>query len=181
MWRPKERIKYQPQPGPWPSREEAAASMLFSPVEIGPIALRQRTWVPAMVPWRATEDGIVTQDILDWYERYAMGNVQQGIDHDITKRIQTSDVDSRATCSQCWARHYCGGGCHHDNLTANGEISEPDAIQCEIFRHSMRRALEMTVIEGIDTTVPLHRRILDEPDFVEGRLSTAFMDRFEPA
>ena len=42
----------------------------------------------------------------------------------------------------------------------------------------MRRALEMTVIEGIDTTVPVHRRILDDPDFVAGRLSTAFMDRF---
>ena len=42
----------------------------------------------------------------------------------------------------------------------------------------MRRALEMTVIEGIETTVPVHRRILDDPDFVAGRLSTAFMDRF---
>ena len=42
----------------------------------------------------------------------------------------------------------------------------------------MRRALEMTVIEGIDTTVPVHRRILADPDFVAGRLSTAFMDRF---
>jgi 2,4-dienoyl-CoA reductase-like NADH-dependent reductase (Old Yellow Enzyme family) len=35
--------------------------------------LRQRTWVPAMVPWRATEDGMVTQDVLDWYARYAEG------------------------------------------------------------------------------------------------------------
>ncbi len=44
----------------------------------------------------------------------------------------------------------------------------------------MRRALAMTVIEGIETTVPLHRRILDDPDFLRGRLSTAFMDRFAP-
>lgn len=42
----------------------------------------------------------------------------------------------------------------------------------------MRRALRMTVIEGIETTVPLHLRILDDPDFQGGRLSTAFMDRF---
>ena len=73
MWRPKERIKYKPQPGPWPTQEEAAASTLFSPVDIGPIQLRQRTWVPAMVPWRATEDGMVTSDVLDWYRRYAEG------------------------------------------------------------------------------------------------------------
>ena len=45
----------------------------------------------------------------------------------------------------------------------------------------MRRALEMTVIEGIETTVPLQRRILDDADFIGGRLSTAFMDRFSGA
>src|ERR687888_201374 len=44
----------------------------------------------------------------------------------------------------------------------------------------LRRTLEMTVIEGIKTTIPLHLRILDEPDFVAGKLSTGFMDRFQP-
>jgi 2,4-dienoyl-CoA reductase-like NADH-dependent reductase (Old Yellow Enzyme family) len=73
MWRPSERIKYKPQPGPWPDEETAAASTLFSPVDVGPVTLLQRTWVPAMVPWRATEDGIVTEDVLDWYRRYAEG------------------------------------------------------------------------------------------------------------
>src|SRR5213594_2054496 len=42
----------------------------------------------------------------------------------------------------------------------------------------MRRALEMSVIEGIKTTIPLHLRILADPDFVAGKLSTSFMDRF---
>ena len=42
----------------------------------------------------------------------------------------------------------------------------------------MRRALAMTVIEGIETSVPLHLRILAEEDFQNGKLSTAFMDRF---
>jgi acetyl-CoA carboxylase biotin carboxylase subunit len=42
----------------------------------------------------------------------------------------------------------------------------------------MRRTLEMTVIDGIKTTIPLHLRILAEPDFIAGRLSTAFMERF---
>jgi acetyl-CoA carboxylase, biotin carboxylase subunit len=44
----------------------------------------------------------------------------------------------------------------------------------------MRRVLDMTVIEGIKTSVPLHQRILAEPDFQAGRLSTGFMDRFMP-
>jgi acetyl-CoA carboxylase biotin carboxylase subunit len=42
----------------------------------------------------------------------------------------------------------------------------------------MKRTLEMTVIEGIRTTIPLHLRILNDPDFVAGRLSTSFMERF---
>ena len=44
----------------------------------------------------------------------------------------------------------------------------------------MRRTLEMTVIEGISTSVPLHLQILNEPDFQAGRLGTAFMNRFLP-
>jgi 2,4-dienoyl-CoA reductase-like NADH-dependent reductase (Old Yellow Enzyme family) len=57
----------------WPSEEEAARSLLFSPVAVGPTRLESRTWVPAMVPWRATEDGFVTRDNLDWYGRFAAG------------------------------------------------------------------------------------------------------------
>ncbi|HXH07529.1 MAG TPA: acetyl-CoA carboxylase biotin carboxylase subunit [Vicinamibacterales bacterium] len=45
----------------------------------------------------------------------------------------------------------------------------------------MRRTLEMTVIEGIRTSIPLHLKILEDPDFVAGRLSTAFMERFASA
>ncbi len=57
----------------WPSREEAAGARLFQPVRLGPIEARERTWVPAMVPWRATEDGTVTPENLDWYGRFARG------------------------------------------------------------------------------------------------------------
>ena len=42
----------------------------------------------------------------------------------------------------------------------------------------MRRTLEMTVVDGIKTTIPLHLKILNDPDFIAGRLSTSFMERF---
>jgi 2,4-dienoyl-CoA reductase-like NADH-dependent reductase (Old Yellow Enzyme family) len=73
MWRPAERIKWKPDPGRWPSATEAQASRLFSPVALGPVRLENRTWVPAMVPWRASDDGFVTKDVLDWYGRFARG------------------------------------------------------------------------------------------------------------
>jgi acetyl-CoA carboxylase biotin carboxylase subunit len=44
----------------------------------------------------------------------------------------------------------------------------------------MRRALESFVVEGIKTNVPLQQRIVRDEDFVRGRLSTKFMERFQP-
>jgi 2,4-dienoyl-CoA reductase-like NADH-dependent reductase (Old Yellow Enzyme family) len=37
------------------------------------MALAERTWVPAMVPWRASDEGFVTPEVLAWYERFAAG------------------------------------------------------------------------------------------------------------
>lgn len=73
MWKPPEKIKHPVNPGPWPTAEQAAKSILYSPVSIGKVLLEQRTWVPAMVPWRASEDGFVTEEVLEWYERFARG------------------------------------------------------------------------------------------------------------
>jgi 2,4-dienoyl-CoA reductase-like NADH-dependent reductase (Old Yellow Enzyme family) len=73
MWRPPERIRHDSSTGRWPSAAVASASRLFSPVAVGGLSLRERTWVPAMVPWRATEDGEVTPNVIDWYRRFAKG------------------------------------------------------------------------------------------------------------
>jgi acetyl-CoA carboxylase biotin carboxylase subunit len=42
----------------------------------------------------------------------------------------------------------------------------------------MRRTLEMTVVEGIKTSIPMHLKILADKDFIAGKLSTAFMERY---
>ena len=73
MWKPENPIKYELEETRFPTAEEAAKSLLFSPIKIGNLELKSRTWVPAMVPWRATEDGFVTENNLDWYRRFAEG------------------------------------------------------------------------------------------------------------
>src|SRR5918996_1119996 len=73
MWKFAHPIKHRIEETRWPTQHEAARSLLFSPVRIGQLQARSRTWVPAMVPWRATEDGFVTQHNLDWYKRFAEG------------------------------------------------------------------------------------------------------------
>ncbi len=73
MWKFANPIKHRIPDTRWPSAAEAANSLLFQPIKIGSLELTARTWVPAMVPWRATEDGFVTQANLDWYRRFAEG------------------------------------------------------------------------------------------------------------
>ena len=73
MWKFANPIRHSIPETRWPSAEEAAQSRLYSPIGIGKLEARSRTWVPAMVPWRATDDGFVTQQNLDWYRRFAEG------------------------------------------------------------------------------------------------------------
>src|SRR5271169_6915498 len=74
MWKPPQRIRHELPALRAPSASEAAGSMLFSPLTLASgLTLLERTWVPAMVPWRATEEGFVTEDVLDWYARFADG------------------------------------------------------------------------------------------------------------
>lgn len=73
MWHPENPTRYSIPSTRWPTEAEAAHSRLFQPIQIGPLTLTNRTWVPAMVPWRATEDGFVTQANLEWYRRFAEG------------------------------------------------------------------------------------------------------------
>ena len=73
MWKFANPIRHQLPETRWPSEAEAARSLLFQPIVVGQLHLSSRTWVPAMVPWRATEDGFVTEANLDWYRRFAQG------------------------------------------------------------------------------------------------------------
>ncbi|MFL5494871.1 MAG: NADH:flavin oxidoreductase, partial [Gemmatimonadales bacterium] len=73
MWHPEPFIKHPIPPTHPPSAQEAGRSLWFSALRFGRLRLTERTWVPAMVPWRATDDGLVTPEVLAWYERFARG------------------------------------------------------------------------------------------------------------
>jgi dimethylglycine catabolism A len=73
MWKPPEKIKHLPNPGKWPDREEVQKALLYQPINIGHKVLNERSWIPAMVPWRSTDEGIVTDEVIEWYRRFAQG------------------------------------------------------------------------------------------------------------
>ena len=44
--------------------------------------------------------------------------------------------------------------------------------------NKMKRALDEFVIEGVKTTIPFHRALMDNPDYLSGAYTTAFMESF---
>jgi len=64
---------------------------------------------------------------------------------------------------------------YYDSLIAKLVVRGKDRSEA-IAR--MRRALGMFIVEGIHTTIPLHRRILADPDFQAGNFDTGFIERF---
>jgi len=66
---------------------------------------------------------------------------------------------------------------YYDSLVAKLVVYGGDRMEAI---HRMQRALEMFVVEGIHTSIPLHQRILADPDFQAGRFDTNFIKRFMP-
>ncbi|MGN6183086.1 MAG: acetyl-CoA carboxylase biotin carboxylase subunit, partial [Thermoanaerobaculia bacterium] len=64
---------------------------------------------------------------------------------------------------------------HYDSLLAKLVVRGKDRMET-ISR--ARRALEQFVVEGVKTTIPLHRAILNNEQFIRGDISTRFMDKF---
>ena len=82
-----------------------------------------------------------------------------------------------------------GPGVRVDTAAYPGYMVPPfyDSMIAKVIVHArtrelaiarMRRALEAMVIEGIKTTIPLHLKIMDDPDFQAGEFSTKFMEDF---
>jgi acetyl-CoA carboxylase biotin carboxylase subunit len=76
---------------------------------------------------------------------------------------------------ETFAHSECTISPHYDSMIAKIIVHGRDRQEA-VAR--MRRTLEMTVIEGIKTNIAMHLKILAEPDFIAGKLSTSFMERF---
>ena len=112
--------------------------------------------------------------------------------HALECRINAEDpVTLRALARRRSATSTCpaGPGVRVDTFAHEGcEISPYyDSLVAKLMTHGrdraeaiarMRRCLDVMVVEGIKTNIPLHRRIMDDPDFLAGRLDTRFMERF---
>src|SRR5207248_11081056 len=65
---------------------------------------------------------------------------------------------------------------HYDSLIAKLVVRGKD--RAEVLARA-RRSLEQFVIEGVKTSIPLHRAIVNDDRFIHGDFSTRFMEEFE--
>lgn len=68
-------------------------------------------------------------------ESYKMGNILEGfLNPDIRAAFQAAYVLNKSECRSCWARFFCGGGCHANAEAASGNILQPDSFSCRLLR-----------------------------------------------
>jgi acetyl-CoA carboxylase, biotin carboxylase subunit len=111
--------------------------------------------------------------------------------HSLECRINAEDPEKFTPSPGTIAKYSPPGGfgVRVDSAMESGSIVVPhyDSMIAKLITHGrdrqeslarMRRALGEFVIEGIKTTIPLHRRILEDPDFQKGHVSTTFLEHF---
>jgi len=112
--------------------------------------------------------------------------------HSIECRINAEDPfnDFRPSPGLISTLHFPGGhGVRLDTHVYSGYIIPPhyDSMIAKLITtaqtreeaiNKMKRALDEFVIEGIKTTIPFHRRLMDHPDYISGDYTTKFMDSF---
>ena len=114
--------------------------------------------------------------------------------HSIECRVNAEDPDTFVpSAGRITTFHPPGGtGIRVDTAVHSDAVIPPyyDSMVAKLVVHGkeraeaiarMRRALEMFIIEGIRTTIPIQRKVLADPDFQAGRIDTHFLERYQPS
>jgi acetyl-CoA carboxylase, biotin carboxylase subunit len=113
--------------------------------------------------------------------------------HAIECRINAEDpVTFQPSPGKITAFHVPGGPGVRVDTAAYAEGVIPryyDSMIAKVIVHAphrkaavsrMRRALDMMIVEGIKTNLPLHKKVLEDEDFIRGDIDTNFMRRYDP-
>ncbi|HUY14265.1 MAG TPA: acetyl-CoA carboxylase biotin carboxylase subunit [Terriglobia bacterium] len=113
------------------------------------------------------------------------------VGHAIECRVVAENPDTFAPCAgKVTGLHVPGGpGVRVDRAAYTESVIPPyyDSLIAKLIVHAsdrqeairrMRRALEMFLIEGISTSIPVHEKIMADPDFQAGKFDTHFLSRF---
>lgn len=84
-------------------------------------------------------------------QQWLLGTVQTGIERrDIQRLFTKTTIADKPDCRQCWARYYCGGGCHANAWWANGDLCKPWQPGCQLLRMRTEAALYVKVRQQLE-------------------------------
>ncbi|NLW91397.1 MAG: thioether cross-link-forming SCIFF peptide maturase [Syntrophomonadaceae bacterium] len=110
----------------------------------GPCLAKRRSGCGAGVDYLAVtpEGDIYPCHQLVGNEEFLLGNVEDGnLKEEMRRTFARNDVAHKDECMACWARNFCGGGCHANNYLRKGDIAVPDDISCAMHRKRVEGAI----------------------------------------
>lgn len=73
---------------------------------------------------------------------FCLGHVAEGVTrHGLVEQFEAAHVYHKEPCRQCWARFFCGGGCHANAQAYEGSIMKPPKALCDLIKKRIECAL----------------------------------------
>lgn len=73
---------------------------------------------------------------------YRLGNIMEdSFNNELSQTFENINIYTKEKCSNCWARFFCSGGCHSNNLKYGGDLSNPDDLNCELQKIRLESAI----------------------------------------
>ncbi len=77
---------------------------------------------------------------------FIMGNINERyFDQKAKNQFAKNNLTNKPECRQCWARFYCGGGCHANNYFSNGDLQSPATVTCTMHRTRIEQAIFLDI------------------------------------
>ena len=82
--------------------------------------------------------------------RWLLGDVSSGIlSNDMKAEFTLAAMENKGECQKCWARYYCGGGCHANAWWANSNLDQPWELGCELLKIRTEAAIYLKVKQAM--------------------------------
>ena len=83
-------------------------------------------------------------------KEFILGNIFAGqLNEPMRNDFARNHLQNKDECQICWARYYCGGGCHANNYHTNGDIKIPSQVSCVMHRKRIEGAIFLETMAGL--------------------------------
>ncbi|NLV22304.1 MAG: thioether cross-link-forming SCIFF peptide maturase [Syntrophomonadaceae bacterium] len=83
-------------------------------------------------------------------KEFLLGNIFNGqLNEQLRSDFAGNHLQNKSECRKCWARYFCGGGCHANAYHTNGDIRKPSQVSCIMHRKRIEGAIFLETMERL--------------------------------